>query len=130
MKIGEFVQNQVLGMKWLNEIIGQSLLKLGVDINDRIGGSIQFFIYDVLKITILLCVLIFVISYIQSYFPPERSKRIFGTFSRNLGEYRSGIVGNSNSILFLFIYSLVYWFYKCGASAGGYFFLFDFIADG
>ena len=80
MKIGEFVQNQVLGMKWLNEIIGQSLLQLGVDINDRIGGSIQFFIYDVLKITILLCVLIFVISYIQSYFPPERSKRILGHF--------------------------------------------------
>ena len=80
MKIGEFVQNQILGMKWLNEIIGQSLLKLGVDINDRIGGSIQFFIYDVLKITILLCVLIFVISYIQSYFPPERSKRILGHF--------------------------------------------------
>ena len=80
MKIGEFVQNQVLGMKWLNEIIGQSLLKLGLDINGRIGGSIQFFIYDVFKITILLCVLIFVISYIQSYFPPERSKRILGHF--------------------------------------------------
>ena len=76
MKIGEFVQNQVLGMKWLNEIIGQSLLKLGLDINGRIGGSIQFFIYDVLKITILLCDWIFVISYIQSYLPPERSKRI------------------------------------------------------
>ena len=80
MKIGEFVQNQVLGMKWLNEIIGQSLLKLGLDINRTIGGSIQFFIYDVFKITILLCVLIFVISYIQSYFPPERSKRILGHF--------------------------------------------------
>lgn len=75
-----FFQEQVLGMKWLNEIIGVGLSALGLDISDKIGGSIQFFIYDVIKITVLLCVLIFGISYIQSYFPPERSKRILGRF--------------------------------------------------
>lgn len=75
-----FFQNQVLGMKWLNTLIGSILKNLGLDVTGRIGGSIQFFIYDVLKITILLCFLIFAISYIQSYFPPERSKRILGRF--------------------------------------------------
>ena len=80
MGVWQFVQDQVLGMKWLNELIGIALSLLGLDIGGRIGGSVQFFIYDGLKITILLCFLIFVISYIQSYFPPERSKRILGRF--------------------------------------------------
>ena len=68
-----FFQGQILGMKWLNGLIGNGLSLLGLDINSRLGGSIQFFLYDVIKITILLCLLIFFISYIQSYFPPERS---------------------------------------------------------
>lgn len=80
MGIWNFIQNQVLGMKWLNELVGFALSALGVDVNGRIEGSIQFFIYDVMKITVLLCVLIFVISYIQSYFPPERSRQILGRF--------------------------------------------------
>lgn len=63
-----------------NEVIGSGLSAVGLDVSSRIGGSIQFFIYDVVKITVLLCVLIFVISYIQSYFPPERSKKILGRF--------------------------------------------------
>ena len=71
----QFLQEQILGMKWMNEIIGKGLSVLGVDIQGRVGGSIQFFLYDVIKITILLCLLIFIISYIQSYFPPERSKK-------------------------------------------------------
>lgn len=75
-----FVQDQVLGMKWLNAVIGNLLSLFGLDVTERIGGSVQFFIYDVLKITVLLCVLIFIISYIQSYFPPERSKKIMGRF--------------------------------------------------
>lgn len=75
-----FFQNQMLGMKWLNALIGKLLSAMGLDITTRIGGSVQFFIYDVLKITVLLCTLIFLISYIQSYFPPERSKRILGRF--------------------------------------------------
>lgn len=75
-----FIQNQLLGMKWLNELIGMGLSALGLDITGRFGGSVQFFLYDVIKITVLLCVLILFISYIQSYFPPERSKKILGRF--------------------------------------------------
>lgn len=80
MVLWDFIQNQLLGMKWLNALIGNALSALSLDINGRLGGSVQFFIYDVVKITILLVVLIFMISYIQSYFPPERSKRILGRF--------------------------------------------------
>lgn len=78
--IGEFIQNQILGMKWLNRFIENALEAAGLDLSTRVGGSIQFFLYDVIKITILLCVLIFLISYIQSFFPPERSKKIMGRF--------------------------------------------------
>lgn len=75
-----FIQNQVLGMHWLNALIDGLLQQTGLDTSSRIGGSVQFFLYDVIKITVLLCVLIFIISYIQSYFPPERSKKIMGRF--------------------------------------------------
>lgn len=78
--IWDFFQNQILGMKWLNELIGSGLSALGLDTSNQWSGSIQFFIYDVVKITVLLCFLIFLISYIQSYFPPERSKKILGRF--------------------------------------------------
>lgn len=76
----DFIQNQILGMKWLDVLIGNLLSVPGLDTESKIGGSVQFFIYDTLKITVLLCVLIFIISYIQSYFPPERSKKILGRF--------------------------------------------------
>ena len=75
-----FFQDQILGMKWLNGLIGSGLSLLGLDISKRLGESVQFFLYDVIKITVLLCFLIFLISYIQSYFPPERSKKILGRF--------------------------------------------------
>ena len=78
--IWDFIQNQILGMKWLNELIEGILSFTGLDLTTRTGESIHFFIYDVLKILILLCVLIFLISYVQSYFPPERSRRILGRF--------------------------------------------------
>lgn len=78
--IWDFIQNQILGMQWLNVLIGQMLSSMGLDAASRVGGSVQFFLYDVIKITILLCLLIFMISYIQSYFPPERSKKIMGRF--------------------------------------------------
>ncbi len=75
-----FIEKQILGMRWLNDLIGSLLRSLGIDTGNRIGASIQFYIYDVIKITFLLCFLIFVIGYIQSYFPPERSRRILGRF--------------------------------------------------
>ena len=76
----DFIQNQVLGMKWLNALIGEGLSAAGLDTANRWVGSLQFFLYDVIKIIALLCTLIFLISYIQSYFPPERSKKILGRF--------------------------------------------------
>ncbi len=89
--IWDFFQYQILSMRWLNELIGNGLTSSGFDINSRMGGSIQFFLYDTIKILILLSVLIFIISYIQSYFPPERTKQI-------LGKYK-GITANSMGAL-------------------------------
>ena len=82
--VWDFIQNQVLGMGWLNELISRGLAALGLDTAGRVGGSIRFFLYDTVKIMVLLGVLILVISYIQSFFPPERTKRILGRF-RGLG---------------------------------------------
>ena len=78
--IWDFLQNEVLGMKWLNRAIGSIVEACGLDTASRLGSSIQFFFYDVIKIMVLLGVLILIISYIQSYFPPERTKRILGRF--------------------------------------------------
>jgi len=78
--IWDFIQNQILGMQWLNALVERLLASLGLDTANRWVGSLQFFIYDVIKITLLLCVLIFFISYIQSFFPPERSKKILSRF--------------------------------------------------
>src|SRR5574344_1993971 len=78
--IWNFIQEQLLGMKWLNSLIGSILTSVGLNIESTIGKSINFFIYDVIKITFLLCFLIFIISYIQSFFPPEKSKKILNRF--------------------------------------------------
>ena len=78
--IWDFIQNQILGMQWLNDVISKLLVLIGLDVEGKIGGSIRFFIYDTIKIMVLLGVLILIISYIQSYFPPERTKRILGRF--------------------------------------------------
>ncbi|QNM10176.1 permease [Wansuia hejianensis] len=76
----DFFQNEILGMQWLNRLIGTILNACGLDTTSRIGSSVQFFVYDTIKIIVLLCVLILIISYIQSYFPPERTKKILGRF--------------------------------------------------
>ena len=76
----KFIQDEMLGMKWLSSLIGRLLTAVGLDVSKKTGGSVQFFLYDVIKITVLLCVLIFLISYIQSFFPPERSRKIIGRF--------------------------------------------------
>ena len=76
-----FIQNQMLGMAWLKSFVSFLFLKLGMSEDSVWTHTISFFFYDVIKITILLCVLIFIISYIQSFFPPERSKKIMGRFS-------------------------------------------------
>lgn len=78
--IWDFIQNQILGMKWLNGLVQNLLTLWGIDVTSRLGGSISFFIYDLIKISILLFILVFIISYVQSYFPPEKSKKIMGRF--------------------------------------------------
>ena len=80
----DFIQNQLLGMAWLRELTGRGMEALGFDLGSRLGGSLHFFVYDVIKILVLLTLLIFIISYIQSFFPPERTKKILGRF-RGLG---------------------------------------------
>ena len=76
----EFFQDEVLRMTWLSRLLRLALEKLGLDMDSRIGGSLHFFVYDCMKITLYLCVLIFFISYLQSFFPPERTKKILGKF--------------------------------------------------
>lgn len=80
MGVWSFIQNQVLGMKWLYSLVGNLINLIGLDITSKLGGSIHFFVYDLIKIMVLLGVLIFIISYIQSYFPPERTKKILSRF--------------------------------------------------
>lgn len=76
----DFFQRQVLGMQWLEQLTGRLLEVCGVDTAGKLGGSLHFFLYDTVKIMVLLGVLILVISYIQSYFPPERTRQILGRF--------------------------------------------------
>ena len=76
-----FIQNEILGMAWLERLIGSLLTACGLDIKSQIGGSVLFFLYDTIKIMLLLGFLILIISYIQSYFPPERSKKLLGKFN-------------------------------------------------
>lgn len=80
MGVWQFFQDEILGMKWLNQLIGSGLSALGLDVNGRMGGSVQFFLYDVIKITVLLCFLIFIISYIQSYFPRNEARKFWAVF--------------------------------------------------
>lgn len=93
MEIGLFFQNQILGMHWLKELI-QNLLELtGISAQSIAGGMLNFFFYDLIKIFILLSVLIFGISYIQSYFPPERSKKLLGRFQGLKGNVIGALLG-------------------------------------
>ena len=89
----KFIQDELLGMNWLERLLGRGLLAANVDIDSRIGGTLHFFLYDVIKIMLLLCFLIFIISYIQSFFPPERSRRILGRFNGITARIVSALLG-------------------------------------
>ena len=91
--IWDVFQNEILGMRWLDRLLGLGLSMLGFNTGDRLVRSLQFFLYDVIKISVLLCVLIFIISYIQSYFPPERSKKILGRFKGIFANFVSALLG-------------------------------------
>lgn len=86
MTVFGWLNDQILRMDWLNDLVGRGVMAIGLDPASRIGGSVQFFVYDVIKIFILLSVLIFGISYVQSHFPPERTRALLGG--------RSGIGAN------------------------------------
>lgn len=91
MGIGSFIQNQILGMQWLSDLIGVMLTSMGMSLDSTAGGALHFFLYDTIKIFVLLSVLIFGISYIQSYFPPERTKKMLTRFD--------GLVANTFAAL-------------------------------
>ena len=89
----EFIQDEVLRMTWLSRLLRLALENLGLDVDSRIGGSLHFFLYDCVKITIYLCVLIFAISYLQSFFPPERTKKILGHFRGLSANLEAALLG-------------------------------------
>jgi uncharacterized membrane protein YraQ (UPF0718 family) len=91
MSVFGWLNDQLLRMTWLNDLVGQAVVAVGLDPASRLGGSVQFFVYDVIKIFILLSVLIFAISYVQSHFPPERTRTILGG--------RSGLGANALAAL-------------------------------
>ena len=124
--IWDFFQTELLGMSWLNRLIGDLLNACGLDTAGKVGGSVQFFIYDTIKIMVLLGVLILIISYIQSYFPPERTKKISWCGCKL---YRRA-ARNSNAVLFLFFHSAIYRIYKRGIAAWGYVLISDFFPYG
>lgn len=128
--IWSFIQDQILGMKWLNGLIGNVLSSLGLDLSDKWAGSLQFFIYDVIKITILLCFLIFIISYIQSYFPPERSKKILGRFHGIWANMVAAPSGNCDTVLLLLIHTAFHRLYKCRTASWCNIFISHLITNG
>lgn len=89
----DFIMQQVLGMKWLSDGVWSLLLSLGADKASPVWGSLHFFLYDTIKITILLVSLIFLISYIQSYFPPARTRRILTGFTGVKGAIIAALLG-------------------------------------
>ena len=91
--VGSFLMDQILKMQWLSDLVAMLVGALGLDVSSQWGGTLHFFIYDTIKIVILLCVMIFVISYIQSFFPPERSKRILGRFKGISGNIVGALLG-------------------------------------
>ncbi len=94
MIIFEWLNDQLLRMEWLSNLVNWLVTNVfRLDVDGRVGGSIQFFIYDVVKIFILLCILIFAISYIQSFFPPERSRKILGRFTGIWGNLFGALLG-------------------------------------
>lgn len=91
--IGTFILDQVLKMQWLSDLISALLGTAGIDPSSQWGGTLHFFVYDTIKIVILLCVLIFAISYVQSFFPPERSRKIMGRFKGIWGNVVGALLG-------------------------------------
>ena len=116
--LGRLIQDEILGMRWLERLIGQFLEVCGVDTSGRAGGSVHFFLYDTIKITILLGLLILVISCIQSYFPPERTKRILGRFHGIGANCVSALLGTVTPFCFCSSIPLFMGFTRAGLPLG------------
>jgi uncharacterized protein len=89
-----WLNDQLLKMLWLNDLVGafvEHVLRL--PLSEQLGASVQFFLYDTIKIFVLLSALIFAISYVQSYFPPERTRRILGRFGGLSGRILGALLG-------------------------------------
>ncbi len=94
MFIFQWLNYQLLKMQWLSDLAQKFVEQvMGLSVQDRLGGSIHFFLYDVAKIFILLSVLIFTISYVQSFFPPERTKKILGGYKGITGNIIGALLG-------------------------------------
>ncbi len=128
--IGVFLQEQLLGMRWLNQLVGNLLQAIGIDLESRMGASVQFFIYDIIKILILLSVLIFSISYIQSFFPPERTKKILGRFHGIGANTLAALLGTVTPFCSCSSIPLFIGFTSAGLPLGVTFFFPDFLAAG
>lgn len=126
----DFFQNEILGMAWLNRLIGSLLVSLGLDTKTRIGASIQFFLYDVIKNNGTACAFDFNHFIYSELFPTGANKENSRAFPRNRGKYCCGSAGNGNPVLFMFFDTSVYGLYQCGTAAWRYFFFPYFIADG
>ena len=123
-----WLNDVLLKMTWLSDGVRWFVENVfGLSVATRLGGSVHFFIYDVFKIFILLSVLIYTLSYIQSYFPPERTRLILGRMTGIKANIMGGIIRYYYAILFMFFDSVVYWFYPCRTSGRRHFFLSDFI---
>lgn len=91
--VWQFISDQIFGMKWINILVGKLLELLGLDLSSKLGGALQFFIYDTIKIVILLCFLIFIITYIESFFPPEKTKKMLSRFKGIKGNIMGALLG-------------------------------------
>lgn len=118
--LGSFITDQILGMKWLNTVLGMAFTAIfGAEfMSTRWGGAIQFFIYDTIKIIILLCLLIFLISYIQSYFPPERTKKLLGKYKGIWANVMGALLGTVTPFCSCSSIPIFMGFTRAGLSSG------------
>ena len=128
--VWNFIQDEVLGMNWLDRLLRAILNAVGLDTTGKIGSSIHFFIYDTIKIMVLLGVLILIISYIQSYFPPERTKKILGRFHGIGANIVAALLGTVTPFCSLLVHPVIYRLYKCGTSSRRNIFVPYFFTDG
>ncbi len=118
--LGNFITDQILGMKWLNALLGMAFTAMfGAEfMATHWGGAVQFFVYDTIKIIILLCLLIFLISYVQSYFPPERTKQLLGKYKGIWANVMGALLGTVTPFCSCSSIPIFMGFTRAGISSG------------